>query len=162
MKVSYSWIKDYLNVDISAEECARLLTDTGLEVEGIQEVESVRGGLKGLVVGEVLACEKHPNADRLQKTTVDIGAETLQIVCGAPNVAAGQKVVVATVGTTLYDDKGDSFKIKKGKIRGEASVGMICGADEIGVGAADGGIMVLDESVKAGTEASDYLSLIHI
>ena len=118
MKVSYSWIKDYLNVDLSAEECAKVLTDTGLEVEGIQEVESVKGGLKGLVVGEVLTCEKHPNADRLQKTTVDVGAETLQIVCGAPNVAAGQKVVVATVGTTLYDDKGDSFKIKKGKIRG--------------------------------------------
>ena len=120
MKVSYSWIKDYLNVDLSAEDCAKVLTDTGLEVEGIQEVESVKGGLKGLVVGEVLTCEKHPNADRLQKTTVDVGAETLQIVCGAPNVAAGQKVVVATVGTTLYDDKGDSFKIKKGKIRGKA------------------------------------------
>ena len=118
MKVSYSWIKDYLNVNLSAEDCAKVLTDTGLEVEGIQEVESVKGGLKGLVVGEVLTCEKHPNADRLQKTTVDVGAETLQIVCGAPNVAAGQKVVVATVGTTLYDDKGDSFKIKKGKIRG--------------------------------------------
>ena len=159
MKVSYSWIKDYLNVDLSAEACAKVLTDTGLEVEGIQEVESVKGGLKGLVVGEVLACEKHPNADRLQKTTVDVGAETLQIVCGAPNVAAGQKVVVATVGTTLYDDKGDSFKIKKGKIRGEASVGMICGADEIGMGAADGGIMVLDETAKAGTKASDYFNL---
>ena len=159
MKVSYSWIKDYLNVDLSAEDCAKVLTDTGLEVEGIQEVESVKGGLKGLVVGEVLTCEKHPNADRLQKTTVDVGAETLQIVCGAPNVAAGQKVVVATVGTTLYDDKGDSFKIKKGKIRGEASVGMICGADEIGMGAADGGIMVLDDTVKAGTKASDYFNL---
>ena len=159
MKVSYSWIKDYLNVDLSAEECAKVLTDTGLEVEGIQEVESVKGGLKGLVVGDVLTCEKHPNADRLQKTTVDVGAETLQIVCGAPNVAAGQKVVVATVGTTLYDDKGNSFKIKKGKIRGEASVGMICGADEIGMGAADGGIMVLDETAKAGTKASDYFNL---
>ena len=159
MKVSYSWIKDYLNVNLSAEDCAKVLTDTGLEVEGIQEVESVKGGLKGLVVGEVLTCEKHPNADRLQKTTVDVGAETLQIVCGAPNVAAGQKVVVATVGTTLYDDKGDSFKIKKGKIRGEASVGMICGADEIGMGAADGGIMVLDDTAKAGTKASDYFNL---
>ena len=159
MKVSYSWIKDYLNVDLSAEECAKVLTDTGLEVEGIQDVESVKGGLKGLVVGDVLTCEKHPNADRLQKTTVDVGAETLQIVCGAPNVAAGQKVVVATVGTTLYDDKGDSFKIKKGKIRGEASVGMICGADEIGMGVADGGIMVLDETAKAGTKASDYFNL---
>ncbi|GIR11623.1 MAG: hypothetical protein CM15mP23_01980 [Cryomorphaceae bacterium] len=113
MKVSYSWIKDYLNVDLSAEECAKVLTDTGLEVEGIQEVESVKGGLKGLVVGDVLTCEKHPNADRLQKTTVDVGAETLQIVCGAPNVAAGQKVVVATVGTTLYDDKGIHLKLKR-------------------------------------------------
>ena len=159
MKVSYSWIKDYLNVDLSAEDCAKVLTDTGLEVEGIQEVEIIKGGLKGLVVGEVLTCEKHPNADRLQKTTVDVGAEILQIVCGAPNVAAGQKVVVATVGTTLYDDKGNSFKIKKGKIRGEASVGMICGADEIGMGVADGGIMVLDETAKVGTKASDYFNL---
>ena len=159
MKISYSWIKDYLNVDLSAEECAKVLTDIGLEVEGIQEIESVKGGLKGLIVGEVLTCEKHPNADRLQKTTVDVGAETLHIVCGAPNVAAGQKVIVATVGTTLYDDKGDSFKIKKGKIRGEASVGMICGADEIGMGVADGGIMVLDETAKAGTKVSDYFNL---
>ena len=159
MKVSYSWIKDYLNVNLSAEDCAKVLTDTGLEVEGIQEVESIKGGLKGFVVGEVLTCEKHPNADRLQKTMVNVGAETLQIVCGAPNVAAGQKVVVATVGTILYDDKGDSFKIKKAKIRGEASVGMICGADEIGMGAADGGIMVLDETAKAGTKASDYFNL---
>lgn len=159
MKVSYNWIKDYLNVTLTASDCAKVLTDTGLEVEGIHQVESVKGGLKGLVVGEVLTCEKHPNADRLQKTTVDVGHEILQIVCGAPNVAAGQKVVVAPVGTILYDDKGESFKIKKGKIRGEASVGMICGPDEIGMGAATDGIMVLDENAKAGTLASDYFNV---
>ena len=159
MKVSYSWIKDYLNVELSAEDCAKVLTDTGLEVEGIQEIESIKGGLKGLVVGEVLTCEQHPNADRLQITNVDVGSETLQIVCGAPNVAAGEKVVVATVGTTLYDDKGEPFKIKKGKIRGEDSIGMICGADEIGMGAPQDGIMVLDGNVKSGIKASEYFDL---
>lgn len=159
MKVSYNWIKDYLNVDLSAEDCAKVLTDTGLEVEGIQEIESIKGGLKGLLVGEVLTCEQHPNADRLRKTTVDVGPETLDIVCGAPNVAAGQKVVVATVGTILYDDKGESFKIKKGKIRGEVSLGMICGSDEIGMGGAHDGIMVLDADVKPGTPASEYFKL---
>jgi phenylalanyl-tRNA synthetase beta chain len=159
MKVSYSWIKDYLNVDLNAEDCAKVLTDTGLEVEGIQEIESIKGGLKGLVVGEVLTCEQHPNADRLRKTTVDTGSETLEIVCGAPNVAAGQKVVVATVGTVLYDDKGESFKIKKGKIRGEVSLGMICGSDEIGMGGAHDGIMVLDADTKSGTPASEYFKL---
>ena len=101
MKVSYNWIKDYLDLDLNAVDCARVLTDTGLEVEGIQEVESIKGGLKGLVIGNVLTCEQHPNADRLRKTTVSIGEETLEIVCGAPNVAAGQNVVVATVGTIL-------------------------------------------------------------
>ena len=159
MKVSYSWIKDYLNVDLSPEDCAKVLTDTGLEVEGIQEIQSIKGGLKGLVVGEVLTCEQHPNADRLRKTTVDIGTETLEIVCGAPNVAAGQNVVVATVGTVLYDDKGESFKIKKGKIRGEVSLGMICGSDEIGMGGAHDGIMVLDENAKPGTPVSEYFKL---
>ena len=109
MKVSYNWIKNYLNVDLSAEDCAKVLTDTGLEVEGIHEIESVKGGLKGLLVGEVLTCDQHPNADRLRKTTVDVGSEVIDVVCGAPNVAAGQKVVVATVGTVLYDDKGEAF-----------------------------------------------------
>lgn len=159
MKVSYNWIKDYLNVDLNAVDCAKVLTDTGLEVEGIQEVESIKGGLKGLVVGNVLTCEQHPNADRLRKTTVSIGDETLDIVCGAPNVAAGQNVVVATVGTVLYDDKGEAFKIKKGKIRGEVSLGMICGSDEIGMGGAHDGIMVLDEEAKPGTPASEYFKL---
>lgn len=159
MKVSYNWIKNYLNVDLSAEDCAKVLTDTGLEVEGIQEIESVKGGLKGLLVGEVLTCEQHPNADRLRKTTVDVGEEVLEIVCGAPNVAAGQKVVVATIGTVLYDDKGEAFKIKKGKIRGEASHGMICGSDEIGLGGAHDGIMVLDADVQAGTLASEHFKI---
>ena len=159
MKVSYSWIKEYLNVDLNAVDCAKVLTDTGLEVEGIQEIESIKGGLKGLVIGNVLTCEQHPNADRLRKTTVTIGEETLEIVCGAPNVAAGQNVVVATVGTVLYDDKGESFKIKKGKIRGEVSLGMICGSDEIGMGGAHDGIMVLDENAIPGTPASEYFKL---
>lgn len=159
MKVSYSWIKDYLNVDLDPVKCAEVLTDTGLEVEGISEVESIKGGLKGLVIGEVLTCEQHPNADRLRKTTVSIGEEVLEIVCGAPNVAAGQKVVVATIGTVLYDDKGESFKIKKGKIRGEVSMGMICGSDEIGMGGAHDGIMELDADAIPGTLASSYFNL---
>ena len=159
MKVSYNWIKNYLDIDLSPEECAKVLTDTGLEVEGIQEIESVKGGLKGLLIGEVLTCEQHPNADRLRKTTVNIGSEVLDIVCGAPNVAVGQKVVVATIGTVLYDDKGESFKIKKGKIRGEASHGMLCGSDEIGLGGSHEGIMELAEESVPGTAASDYFEL---
>ena len=159
MKVSYNWIKNYLDIDLSPEECAKVLTDTGLEVEGIHEIESVKGGLKGLLIGEVLTCEQHPNADRLRKTTVNIGSEVLDIVCGAPNVAVGQKVVVATIGTVLYDDKGESFKIKKGKIRGEASHGMLCGSDEIGLGGSHEGIMELAEESVPGTAASDYFEL---
>ena len=159
MKVSYSWIKDYLNVELNALDCAKVLTDTGLEVEGIQEVESIKGGLKGLLVGEVLTCEQHPNADRLRITSVDIGSEIVQIVCGAPNVAKGQKVIVATVGTLLFDDKGSSFKIKKGKIRGEISLGMICSSDEIGLGGGHDGIMELDVSAVKGTSASAYFKL---
>jgi phenylalanyl-tRNA synthetase beta chain len=125
MKISYNWLKNYLNLALPAKEVAILLTDTGLEVEGIEEVESIKGGLKGVVIGEVLTENQHPNADRLKLTTVNIGEdEPLQIVCGAPNIAAGQKVPVATVGTWLYDGE-DSFKIKKGKIRGEESIGMI-------------------------------------
>ena len=159
MKVSYSWIKDYLNVKLNAIDCAKVLTDTGLEVEGIQEIESIKGGLKGLVVGEVISCDQHPNADRLKVTKVDVGAETLQIVCGAPNVAKGQKVVVATVGTVLFDAKGESFKIKKGKIRGELSLGMLCSSDEIGLGGGHDGIMELDVLAENGTPASSYFKL---
>jgi len=159
MKISYNWIKNYLNLNLPTDEIANLLTDTGLEVEGIEVVESIKGGLKGVVIGEVLTKIQHPNADRLSLTTVNIGAnEPLQIVCGAPNVAVGQKVPVATVGTWLYDDD-NKFKIKKGKIRGEESVGMICGEDELGLGEDTDGIMILDIKAKVGMPASDYFQL---
>src|SRR5690606_25771257 len=135
MKISYNWLKQFLQLSWEAEKTAELLTDLGLEVEGISPFESVKGGLKGVVVGEVLTCQQHPNADRLKVTTVDIGqASPLQIVCGAPNVAVGQKVPVATLGTILYRDKGEAWEIKKGKIRGEESQGMICAEDELGLG----------------------------
>jgi phenylalanyl-tRNA synthetase beta chain len=160
MKISYNWLKTYISFDVPAEKLGELLTDCGLEVEGIETVETVEGGLKGLVVGEVMSCEQHPNADRLKKTLVNIGSENyLPIVCGAPNVAAGQKVVVATVGATLYPAPGESFKIKKSKIRGEVSEGMICAEDEIGLGISHEGIMVLDNSTAVGQEASVYFNL---
>ncbi|MBT4882106.1 MAG: phenylalanine--tRNA ligase subunit beta, partial [Flavobacteriales bacterium] len=159
MKISYNWIKNYLNLNLPTDEIATLLTDTGLEVEGIEVVESIKGGLKGVVIGEVLTKIQHPNADRLSLTTVNIGEdEPLQIVCGAPNVAVGQKVPVATVGTWLYDDD-NKFKIKKGKIRGEESVGMICGEDELDLGEDTDGIMVLDTKAKVGMPASEYFKL---
>jgi len=159
MKISYNWLKQYLNVNWEVEKVSELLTDLGLEVEGVEEIESIKGGLKGIVVGEVLTCEKHPNADKLSITTVDLGdGEPVQIVCGAPNVAAGQKVPVATVGTTLYDGD-ESFKIKKGKIRGEVSLGMICAEDELGLGTDHDGIMVLDSDIKAGTKASEVFNI---
>ena len=159
MKISYNWLENYLNVNLPAEEVAALLTDIGLEVEGIEKVESIKGGLKGAVVGKVITKIQHPNADRLTLTTVDVGADApLQIVCGAPNVAVGQKVPVATVGTWLYDDD-NKFKIKKGKIRGEESVGMICGEDELGLGEDTDGIMVLDAKAKVGMPASEYFQL---
>ena len=134
MKISYNWIKDYLKIDIDPHKLSEILTGIGLEVEGVEEWESVRGGLKGVVIGEVLTCKKHPDADKLSVTTVNIGLpEPLQIVCGAPNVAAGQKVPVAIAGTTVF--KGDqSLEIKKSKIRGELSEGMICAEDELGLG----------------------------
>ena len=159
MKISYNWLKNYLNLEMPSEEVSILLTDTGLEVESVEKVESIKGGLKGVVIGEVLTKIQHPNADRLSLTTVNIGKnEQLQIVCGAPNVNVGQKVPVATVGTWLYD--GDNkFKIKKGKIRGEESVGMICGEDELGLGEDNYGIMVLDAKAKIGTPASEYFKL---
>lgn len=159
MKISYNWLKEYINIDMDVDEVAQLLTDSGLEVDGIEEIETVKGGLKGFVIGEVKTCEQHPNADKLSKTTVDIGSgDFLPIVCGAPNVAAGQKVVVATVGTTLYN--GDnSFKIKKAKLRGEASEGMICAEDELGLGESHEGIMVLDENAEIGQKASEYFNI---
>ena len=159
MKISYSWLKNYLNLDISYEEVSELLTNIGLEVEGVEEVESIKGGLVGVVVGEILTKIDHPNADRLALTTVDVGKDfPLQIVCGAPNVAIGQKVPVATVGTKLYDGQ-QSFKIKKSKIRGQISEGMICGPDEIGLGEETDGIMVLEANAKPGTLASEYFQL---
>jgi phenylalanyl-tRNA synthetase beta chain len=158
MNISYRWLKDYINLDYTAAEVSAFLTQIGLEVGSMEEVETVKGGLRGLVIGEVLTCEKHPDSDHLSKTTVNVGNEVLPIVCGAPNVAAGQKVVVATVGTTLYD--GDTeFKIKKSKIRGEVSEGMICAEDEIGLGTGHHGIMVLDASAIPGTPASDYFKI---
>ncbi len=160
MKISYNWLKQFLKVDWEAEKTGELLTDLGLEVEGIETIESVKGSLRGIVVGEVLTCEQHPNADRLKVTTVNIGEDfPLQIVCGAPNVAAGQKVPVATIGTLLYDDKGDSFKIKKGKIRGEESFGMICAEDELGLGKGHDGIMVLTADLKVGTPCSEVFKI---
>lgn len=159
MKISYNWLKEYINIDLDANVVAKYLTDTGLEVEGIETVESVKGGLKGIVIGEVLTKDQHPNADRLSITTVDIGQEnSLQIVCGAPNVEAGQKVPVATIGTVLYSGE-ESFKIKKGKIRGEVSEGMICAEDEIGLGDSHEGIMVLDAKAKSGQSASEYFNI---
>jgi phenylalanyl-tRNA synthetase beta chain len=159
MKISYNWLKNYIDYLPTPEETAEILTNTGLEVEGMEHFESVKGGLKGVVIGEVLSCEKHPDADKLSITKVDIGNGTiLPIVCGAPNVAAGQKVPVATVGTTLYSDT-DSFEIKKAKIRGEVSEGMICAEDELGLGTGHEGIMVLDPAVKIGTAASEFFKI---
>jgi len=135
MKIAYHWLKEFIKTDWEAIKTGDLLTELGLEVEGIHPFESVKGGLKGVVVGKVLTCEKHPNADKLSITTVDLGdGKPIQIVCGAPNVAAGQIVPVATVGTILHDHSGKEFPIKKGNIRGEDSFGMICAEDELGLG----------------------------
>ncbi|HCP41624.1 MAG TPA: phenylalanine--tRNA ligase subunit beta [Cryomorphaceae bacterium] len=159
MNISYQWLKRFLAVDLDANRVDELLTNTGLEVEGIHEVESIKGGLRGVVVGEVLTCEKHPNADRLRVTTVNIGEdEPVQIICGASNVAAGQKVPVATLGTRLYPG-GEELKIKKGKIRGEVSLGMICAEDELGLGNDHDGIMVLDTSLKPGTPCAEVFNV---
>ncbi|MEO9503475.1 phenylalanine--tRNA ligase subunit beta [Nonlabens ulvanivorans] len=159
MKVSYNWIRQFITVPESIEEHAALLTSLGLEVEGIEKFESVKGGLQGIVVGHVLECVKHPNADKLKLTKVNIGTETVQIVCGAPNVAAGQKVPVATIGTTLYTETGEAWKIKKGKIRGEESHGMICAEDELNIGTSHDGIMVLDASLEPGTLFSEVINI---
>jgi len=160
MKISYNWLKQFVNVQWPAEQAGELLTNLGLEIEGIETFTSIPGGLEGVVVGEVLSCEQHPNADRLKVTMVNLGdGEPVQIVCGAPNVAKGQKVPVATVGTTLYDEEGKPWKIKKGKIRGEVSMGMICAEDELGLGKSHDGIMVLDENLKVGTSAADIFEI---
>ena len=159
MKISYNWLKQYVAVDLSPEEAGKILTDTGLEVEGIHKIEAVKGGLNGVVIGEVLTCEQHPDADRLKVTTVSIGNETLQIVCGAPNVAAGQKVIVATVGCTLYPNPEEPFKIKSSKIRGIESNGMLCAEDELGLGKGHDGILVIDNSINVGISAASYFEL---
>ncbi len=160
MKISYNWLKDYLDFDLSPVRVGELLTDTGLEVEGIEEFDQVKGGLKGLVIGVVVSCEQHTNADRLKVTEINIGTDTnLPIVCGAPNVAKGQKVIVATVGAKLYPTEGEEFEIKKSKIRGEVSEGMICAEDEIGLGKGHDGIMVLKEDAQVGMPAAEYFDL---
>ncbi|MDO6808027.1 phenylalanine--tRNA ligase subunit beta [Zobellia galactanivorans] len=160
MQISYNWLKQFLKLDWDSQKTAELLTDLGLEVEGITPFESIKGGLKGIVVGHVLSCTKHPNADKLKVTTVDIGAESpVQIVCGAPNVDKGQKVPVATVGTKLYTPEGKVWKIGKGKIRGEESHGMICAEDELGLGSDHEGILVLDSKLKPGTPCSEIFDV---
>lgn len=160
MKISYTWLKEYIGIPESPEEIGKVLTSTGLEVENIEVVETVKGGLQGLVLGQVLTCAKHPNADKLSLTTVDVGAEKpLHIVCGASNVKAGQKVVVALVGTTVHPLKGEPFTIKTAKIRGEQSEGMICAEDEIGLGESHEGIMVLNTDAPNGTQASAYFNV---
>lgn len=160
MTISFNWLKQFINLPWDAEKTGELLTDLGLEVEGIEDFASVKGGLEGVVVGHVIECTQHSNADRLKVTKVDLGAgETLQIVCGAPNVAVGQKVPVATVGTTLYDADGKPWQINKGKIRGEVSEGMICAEDELGLGKSHDGIMVLDTKLKPGTALAKVLEI---
>jgi phenylalanyl-tRNA synthetase beta chain len=157
MKISYKWLSEYLPVTIEPERLNRILTSIGLEVESMDKYEEVKGGLQGLVIGEILSTEKHPNADKLTLTKVNVGnGEPLQIVCGAPNVAAGQKVVVATVGTTIFPSSGEALTMKVAKIRSAESHGMICAEDEIGLGTSHAGILVLPDAAKAGTPAVDY------
>lgn len=160
MRISYNWLKQFLKIDLPSAETAALLTDLGLEVEVVEKFQSIKGGLEGVVVGEVITCDKHPDADRLKVTTVDLGdGKPVQIVCGAPNVAVAQKVPVATIGTKLYDKEGNEFEIKKGKIRGQESHGMICAEDELGLGNSHDGIMVLDNSIKPGTTLAEVLKI---
>ena len=160
MKISYNWLKQFLKIDAPSETISNILTDLGLEVEMVEKYQSVKGGLEGVVVGHVLTCEKHPDADRLNITTVDIGTGApIQIVCGATNVAAGQKVPVATIGTKLFDKEGVAFEIKKGKIRGQESHGMICAEDELGLGNSHEGIMVLDDDLAPGTPAAKVFNI---
>ena len=159
MNISYNWLKEYVDFDLTPEEVAAALTSIGLETGSVEEVQTIKGGLEGLVIGEVLTCEPHPNSDHMHVTTVNLGqGEPVQIVCGAPNVAAGQKVVVATLGTKLYD--GDEcFTIKKSKLRGVESNGMICAEDEIGIGTDHAGIIVLPENAVPGTPAKEYYNI---
>ena len=159
MNISYKWLREYVDVDLTAEEVAAALTSIGLEVGSVEEVQSIKGGLEGLWTGEVLTCEEHPNSDHMHVCTVNVGQEApLQIVCGAPNVAAGQKVIVAVVGTKLYDGD-EEFTIKRSKLRGVESLGMICAEDEIGVGTSHDGIIVLPEDTPVGIPAKQYYNL---
>ena len=159
MKVSYNWLKDYIKTDLTPTKISEILTETGLEVDGIEKIEGIKGGLEGVFVGEVLSCEKHPDADKLKVTTVSVGGEPLQIVCGAPNVAVGQKVICATVGAVLYPTPEEVFRIKASKIRGVESLGMLCAEDELGLGKSHAGILVLPEDTEVGTPAATYFEL---
>jgi phenylalanyl-tRNA synthetase beta chain len=159
MKISYNWLKELTNTNLSPEEIDVILTDTGLEVEGLEKIEVIKGGLEGVIVAEVLECEKHPDADKLKVTKVSTGTEVLQVVCGAPNVAKGQKVILATPGTTLYPNPDEAFKIKPSKIRGVESNGMLCAEDELGLGKSHDGILVLPEKTPVGMKASAYFQL---
>ncbi len=160
MNISYKWLKEYVDFSLSPNEVADALTSIGLEVDGVEEVQAIKGGLRGLVVGHVLTCEPHPNSDHMHICSVDLGGDApVQIVCGAHNVAAGQKVIVATLGTTLYDGNQE-FTIKKSKLRGVESLGMICAEDEIGVGTSHDGIIVLPEDTPVGMPAAEYFKLV--
>ena len=160
MNISYNWLKEYLKFDLNPDKVAEILTDLGLEVEHYEQVEEIPGGLAGVVVAEVVECEQHPNSDHLHVTKVNAGSgDLLQVVCGAPNVAKGQKVMLATINTKLNFSDGTELKIKKSKIRGEESFGMLCAEDELGLGAGHDGIMVLREDAVVGTPAKDYLNL---
>jgi len=159
MKISFNWVKQFLKIDLPTLEVSEMLTNLGLEVEGVTTFESVKGGLEGVIIGEVLSCDQHPDADRLKVTQIDLGDKKVQIVCGAPNVAKGQKVAVATVGTTLYDNEGIAFKIKQSKIRGQESFGMICAEDELGLGTSHEGIMVLSDELKPGAPCSEVFNI---
>ena len=160
MKISINWLKEYLETKSNPEEISDILTNLGLEVEKILPFESIKGGLTGVVAGKVLKCEKHPNADRLKVTSIDLGNnETSEIVCGAPNIMEGQIVPIAKVGSKIYTNGGDEIKIKKSKIRGVVSNGMVCAEDEIGLGESHDGIMVLDSKIKPGTPISEVFNV---
>ena len=161
MNISYNWLKNYIDTDLSAEEISVILTDIGLEVESFEKVETIRGGLSGVVIGQVLTCVDHPDSDHLHITTVDVGSgEPLQIVCGAANCRAGLKVMCATVGAVLYPNGGEEeFKIKRSKIRGVESLGMLCAEDELGIGTDHAGIMELPDDAVVGTPAREYLNI---
>lgn len=156
MTLSYKWLSEYLPIEVAPDRLSKILTSIGLEVEKMENYEEIKGGLNGLIIGEVLEVQQHPNADKLKLTKVNVGRDTLQIVCGAPNVAIGQKVLVATVGTTIYPIKGEPLTMKVAKIRGEESYGMICAEDEIGLSDSHEGIMILNAEAKPGTKAEEY------